>query len=123
MSKVNFPKRHPDGSFCIDVSFSVATENYQELSKAIVSWATEWAGANTVWLRRWEPTGKTEELRYADEFKGPLTPVFCDAGRLTVRLQGQPAAQWWRDWLVSRIIPELKQSFSEIRDGVEIKDC
>ena len=121
--KIRFPKRRIDGSFCVEVTFPVVTTNCEELLWRVKTWATEWIKANQVWTRKWEPGGQEEELYYDQEFKSGPQPISCILNELKIRLEGQPSAKWWRDWLVSRIIHDLKEAFTEIQSGGDVKNC
>ena len=122
MSKVRFPKRNADGSFCVDVIVAVETNDPEDFRRRVQSWAQQWANENQTWTRNWIPSGH-EVLNYADEFQREPYPVSCTPTELTVRLNGQPWAKWWRDWLVLRILADLKSTFAEFRDVNRIGDC
>ena len=121
MSKVRFPKRNPDGSFCVDVIVAVETNEPEHFSRRVQSWALQWAGENQTWTHG-NPSGQ-EVLNYADEFQREPYPVSCTPTELTIRFEGQPSAKWWRDWLVLRILADLKSAFAEFRDVNRIRDC
>jgi hypothetical protein len=69
------------------------------------------------------PHPQAETLEYADEFSAPPRVVHCAGSELRFQLQGKNTAKFWRDWLVLRIIPELKKRFPEIGDVCSIGDC
>jgi len=123
MSKVRFPKRNADGSFCLDVFIAIETNEPENLSRRVESWGRQWANENRIWTRNWVPSGREEILNYSDEFKREPYPVSCTPTELTLRLEGQPSAQWWKDWLVERILSDLKSSFAEFRDVNRIRNC
>jgi hypothetical protein len=122
MSEVRFPKRNADGSFCVDVVVAVETNEPENLSRRVESWCRQWTNENRTWKRNWIPSGQ-EILNYGDEFKREPYPVACTSTELTIRLEGQPSARWWRDWLVLRILADLKSSFVEFRDLDRVRDC
>src|SRR5207302_1820149 len=103
MSKVRFPKRNADGSFCVDVIVAVETSEPEDFAGHVQSWARQWANENQTWTRNWIPSGQ-EVLNYADEFQREPYPVSCTPTELTIRFKGQPSAKLWRDWLVLRIL-------------------
>lgn len=121
--KVRFPKKRADGSFCIEVSIPVSTDDPEGLLRSVQDWLSQWAKANQIWIRTWQPTGRIEELFYGQEFKGAPQPISCDSSELKIRLEGQPSAKWWKDWMVSRILADLKAAFSEIRAIGHLRDC
>ena len=122
MSKVKFPRRHADGSFCVEVTLAAHTEKPEELSLRVQSWLARWVEANQVWVWKWD-TGGEEELRYGREFKGEPKLVACTPTELKIRLEGLPSAERWKDWLGFRIVPELKAAFNEVQDVSSVRDC
>lgn len=122
MSKVKFPKRETDGSFCVEITILVETNKPEMLSQRFQSWASQWVEENQIWMREWS-SGKKEQLHYSREFKREPYPVSCSPTQLKIRLEGQPTAKWWKDWMVLRILNDLKSSFTEYRDVSSIKDC
>ena len=122
MSEVRFPKRREDNSFCVEVTLAVHTVEPEELLRRVQDWSSRWMEANRVW----EPQRDAEnmgQLLYGQEFKTEPIPVSCTRTELKLRLEGQPSAERWRDWLVLRIIPGLKAAFTEIQDVSGMKDC
>lgn len=96
-----FPRRRPDGSFSVEVSF----KTQHEVDRADVEqWLREWMEANAEWVREWR-TGadwavvETEYLRWSDAFA--RTPSVATVGRdaIVLRLDATPRAAFWRDWL------------------------
>ncbi len=123
---LKFPKRRPDGSFCVVVSFVVGTKD-ESLPGRIQQWLTEvWVPSNTTWLRDWK-TGpglsveRRELLRYSDEFLSPPTVTSSVDTEIRVQLHGKdPQRKLWKDWLVSRI---LKAQFPEVDDFLSVTNC
>jgi hypothetical protein len=122
MEQVLFPKRIADGSFCIDVIIAIETNDAPYLLQRVEFWASRWVRENQTWPRNWVPDGQ-ESLEYSREFKREPYPVSCTPTELTIRLEGQPSAHWWKDWLVLRILSDLKSSFVEFRDVTRMQDC
>src|SRR5258707_15317077 len=118
---IKFPKRQADGSFCIEVSIPVSTDDPEGLQRRVQSWSTQWVGANQTWKRNW--LSEDEELRYEAEFKREPQTVSCSSSELKIRLEGQPSAKWWKDWMVYRILADLKAAFSEIKGVGHLRDC
>jgi hypothetical protein len=123
MSKVLFPKRNADGSFCIDVVIAIETNEPGDLSHRVKSWAAQWVRENHIWARHWTQSERDETLNYTQEFKREPYPVSCTPTELTIRFEGQPSAKWWKDWLVLKILSDLKSAFVEFRDVTRMRDC
>ncbi len=121
--KIRFPKRRPDGSFCIEVSIPISTNEPEGFLGRVQDWFTQWVEANQIWTRKWEPTGRIEELSYLQEFKREPQVISCDSTELKIRLEGQPSAKWWKDWMVTRILADLKAAFAEIKGVGHVRDC
>jgi len=128
MSKVKFPKRRPDGSFCVEVVVPVATTDPEKLLPRVSEWATRWVNSNRLWVRQWK-SGENlrevqpEELHYDAEFESGPRATY-DSGFLKLRFEGRSSAKWWKDWLVLRFLPDLKQSFPEISSAdVAFRNC
>jgi len=126
---VIFPKRRPDGSFCVEVTLAANT-NDEDLGGRIRQWLTEvWMPSNTAWLRVWK-TGpglsveRPELLHYGDEFLSPPILISSVAAEVRFQLRGRdPKQKLWRDWLVLRILPDLKANFPEVGDTLSITNC
>jgi len=116
VSKVRFPRRNANGSFCVDVVVAIETDEPERFSQRVDDWSRNWVNDNRTWTRNWFPNGQTEVLQYSDEFNREPYSVSCTPTELTLRLEGQPAAKWWRDWLVLRILADLKSTFVEFRE-------
>ena len=125
---VIFPRRRPDGSFCVEVTFVTTTKD-ESLAGKIQQWLTEaWVPSNTTWLRTWR-TGpdlsieRPELLHYWDEFLS--TPAVMSMGtEFRLQLHGKdPQRKLWKDWLILRILPDLKVHFPELGDALRITDC
>ena len=121
--KIGFPKRLADGSFCIVVSIPVSTNEPDAFLRRVQDWFSQWVEANQIWTRKWEPTGRIEELSYLLEFNGKPKVISCDSTELKIRLEGQPSAKWWKDWMVIRILADLKAAFTEIKGVGHVRDC
>jgi hypothetical protein len=87
-SKIRFPKRRSDGTFCAEMVLTVTESEGEALGHAIQQWWNEeWARANRTWTRRWS-SGAIDELLYADDFSTTPQVVSCVQGELRVRLEG-----------------------------------
>ena len=123
MSEIRFPKRNVDGSFCIEITIAVETNEPEALSERVESWATRWVNENQIWTRNWSPNNRKETLHYSQEFKREPYPISCTPTELKVQLEGQPSAKRWKDWMVLRILTDMKSTFPEFRDVSSIKNC
>ena len=129
MPNVNFPKRNNDGSFCIEVSLRLVSDSRGDLGSRIQRWIdNEWMVEHSTWKRVWRtgPNLETideEILNYTDEFiKAPQISA-CEASEIQFQLFGKKSAKFWKDWLVSRFLPDLKAEFPEIDEGISIENC
>jgi hypothetical protein len=124
MSAVKFPKKRVDGSFCVELALPVVTSHPDELLQRVQQWAVSWRQANEVWVRDWKSTaGEKEHLNYDSEFKQAPKPVSRTSSELRIQLEAKPSAKWWRDWMVLRLINDLKLAFPEIQTGGMVKNC
>lgn len=123
MDQMRFPKRQADGSFCIDVVMSIETTDSKHLGVAIQEWWThEWMQSNRTWTREWS-SGDVQKLPFDHEFVRPPEVVRCVDSDLRFRLRGRPGGRWWKDWLVSKIIPDLRRRFPEVGEFLEFREC
>src|SRR4051812_13579185 len=117
-----FPKVREDGTFCVRVVLSIATQDAAGLRADLQRWMSKWGQDKEVWERQWR-SGRMERLLYSDDFKAAPTIEISDASELHLRVEGTSSARLWKDWLVSRILPDLKAAFSEIGEFKEMRDC
>jgi len=129
MNTAKFPSRKVDGSFCVDVGLQLLDESPDNICNLIDEWFSGvWMAANKTWTRTWS-TGanlevkKDEVLVYSDEFLRAPTASLGSESELRIRLFGTNSARLWKDWLVSKIAPDLKEKFPYIGDLLYIKDC
>jgi hypothetical protein len=110
-----FPKRRPDGSFCIETRIAIDAADRAVLASRINDWIEEWVRANRYWECKFaESEGGVFD--FYDEFARPPYCVTGDSGSLFLRVEGCPGAgKWWRDWIGSRLLPDLRAAFREIR--------
>jgi hypothetical protein len=128
MNSVKFPARKPDGSFCIEVGVRVNID-FQVDVRRIQDWISGiWMPNHTTWTRDWRTgtnfaTIDEQRLNYNDEFRSPPVIVSGPGSELRLRLAGNRTAKFWKDWLVSRIVPDLRAEFPEIGEVLYIRDC
>lgn len=112
-----FPRRAPNGSFCIAVMLGVDTRSPDLLERRVAGWLATWSQRNRTWV--WFG----EEVEYSSEFDGSPFHVECTTQDLTFRMKGQPTAKWWRDILAVHLLEDLQVAFAEIVGVVKIEDC
>jgi hypothetical protein len=82
-----------------------------------MSWTREWlTGPNASVV-------KVQTLNYADEFAAPPVVSVDPETKLRLQLRGKGTAKFWKDWVVSRLIPDLKSQFPGIGELLCIRDC
>ena len=125
MRPVKFPKRRPDGSFCVELYLSIVTDDPSALAFQMTAWIEEWVRVN----RNWEcPMAKNVggAFDFYDEFIRPPHCVIGSSGSLFLRVEGRPGAgEWWKDWILSRLMVDMLAVFKEIqRPALEkVRDC
>ena len=129
MTDAAFPTRNRDGSFCVEVSLRVVGDDDEALGARIQQWfLREWLPRHQTWEREWKTGARLtatsrQSLHYSEAFEGPPEIVSCTGGRLSLRLIGKNSARFWRDWLVSRVLPDLRMQFPQVGQRLEIRDC
>lgn len=110
-----FPKRRLDGSFCIETRLAIEAKDPAVLASQINSWIEEWVRSNRYWKSKFaEAEGGVFD--FFNEFARPPFCVTRASGSLFLRVEGCPGAgKWWRDWIGSRLLPDLRSAFKEIR--------
>ena len=126
MTTRRLPLLRPDGTFCVEVGLSVKTDAPASLLENFTAWAKRWLLEHETWERQWD-TKRIERLNFYDEFSA-LQVVSCTASKLVFRLegkqvQGKPGNRWWKDWLVLRLLPEVRVAFAEVTALESIKNC
>jgi hypothetical protein len=117
MTQPIFPKRRSDGSFCIEVSLRIESKAPADLKARVTRWLEDWPAANA--SRRWF----REEVRYSDQFTGPPFDADCHDGSLSFKIEGRPAAKWWKDLLLIGLVKDLHDAFPEVTGVEHITDC
>jgi len=94
----------------------------------LASWLrSDWMTRSQVW--NW--SGKTGPdlsvkadltLRYTDEFLGSPEAFTTEGGSIGVRLTGKPSSKFWRDWIASKLLPDIKRKFPMITGVGGIRD-
>lgn len=75
----------------------------------------EWLPRNQLWQRvcRNADTEHIQNLLYSEEFRSPPR-VLCGNSELCLIVEGKSSAEFWRDWLVARLIPDVRSRFPQI---------
>jgi hypothetical protein len=123
MMPAKFPKKRPDGSFCVEVTLRVSTKTPEQLANQVQLWLEQWVQVNREWKTPLAAsTG--ELLSFFDEFTGPPTCFLKDPNSLCLRVEGRPnMGRWWRDWLILRVLKDLKANFSEVTAVESFTNC
>jgi hypothetical protein len=120
-----FPKLRPDGSFCIEVRLRVSTDQLELLASRVTEWFDGWVRQNRYWKM---PTIRKEGkgmavFDYFDDFARPPSCAASPPDSVVLRLEGRPGGKWWRGWLASRIVKELRVAFKEIGKIEKAVNC
>lgn len=125
---IKLPACDEDGYFSVEVGLGLQDCTSPELAETIQTWFNEnWMARNKTWTRVWS-TGakysikKTQILHYNDEFRAPPKVEVGEHLELRLRLLGTKHSKFWKDWLVSKIAPDLKFKFGEVGDLLYIRN-
>ena len=93
------------------------------MAVAVGEWLARWTIENELWT--WEyDTGGSDTFRLSDELRKAPEVASAAESELTIRIQGQATSTgFWRDWLVLKLIPDLKAAFPEIGSFLTARDC
>jgi hypothetical protein len=129
MSPAQFPARSADGTFCVVIGVEMSGSVQGDLVPRIRAWISDaWMPGNATWAREWRTgsdlaTSRVEELHFNDEFTGPPEVSAGSTSELQLRLRGKKTSKFWKDWLVLRLVPELKVAFPGVGELLYIRDC
>jgi len=113
-----FPKRKSDGSFCVEITLTVSTNEIDSLVARITSWLDQWTKENRYW--KWQG----QLLDFFAEFSGSPTCVKRTPESLTLRVDGRSGStKWWKDWIVLRLLKDLQGKFSELQSVDAFTNC
>jgi hypothetical protein len=127
MSPARFPARKADGSFCVEIGVQM-TDLQIDFVSCVQTWINDaWMPQHGTWTREWKTgsnlaTRQVQELRYDDEFMGPPEVAAGSASELQLRLRGKKTAKFWKDWVVSRLMPDLKAQFPGVGELIYLRD-
>jgi len=126
MNNKLFPRVCPDGSFCVDIIIELTHGKSGDLAPRVADWLrNDWHPNNRIWIRSWT-SGKgvrEERLLYDADFTAPAKALPHEDSKISIRLVGKGESKFWRDWLVSKLLPDLKKQFSEIGEGLSARNC
>jgi hypothetical protein len=128
LDRAKFPAVRADGSFDVEVGIGVAEAVGDELKQKVEGWISEcWMPNNLSWTRHWQraadrATVREENLNYGDDLLAAPEVISCTDSTLRIRLVGKFGSKFWRDWLVLKILPDLKAQFPEVADCRYIRD-
>jgi hypothetical protein len=129
MSPAKFPARRADGSFCVEIGVQMSGDVKVDLVPRIHAWISDaWMPEHKTWTREWKTgsnlaTNHVQLLQYDDEFLAPPEVAAGSNSELQLRLRGKKTAKFWKDWLVSRLVPDLKAAFPGVGELLYIRDC
>lgn len=122
-TEARFPKKRPDGSFSVELSFGMkGTLN----SHRIAAWLADWSATNSEWVREWRGAAhavvETDVLRWSDAYvRGPTITSITTEG-IVIRLDARPDAPFWKDWMV-RLIEDFVSEFPELKFEGAVESC
>lgn len=124
MKKVAFRGGRKDATFLVEIEMSVPAGATNSLCEEIQQWLNdEWAPRNQLWRRVCRNAAREyiQDLLYSDEFSS--TPsVLRSSSKLHLVIEGRNCAEFWRDWLVARLIPDVRSRFPLIGDTQVIRN-
>ena len=128
MTKAKFPRISNDGTFCVEVVLGIPADHDDNLAVHVQQWINAaWAPTHSTWTRLWRTEAGSvvieEILRYEDDFLEPPEILSGEGSELHIRLHVKGSSSWWRDWFVSRLIPDLKERFPEVGGLVRLGNC
>jgi hypothetical protein len=124
MSKVMFRAKRKNTTFVVEIEMSVSADAVTSLFDDIQRWLNdEWVPKNQLWRRVSRDAGReyVQNLLYSDEFSSPPR-VLSGGSQLRLVIEGRNAGNSWRDWLVARLIPDVKSRFPQIGEVLLIRN-
>jgi hypothetical protein len=116
--EIKLPKTRPDGSFCVEITLRVNTNDAKGLAARITSWLKEWTQSHRYW--NWFE----EDLDFFNDFAEPPTCAERTHESLILRVEGRPKfTKWWKDWIVLRLLKDLQGQFDEIAAVEAFVNC
>lgn len=125
MTAQRFPKVDENGHFHVKVRLTLPPDCGPEYAEQIGSWLTDrWLPENHLWRRTWKSgsSESVEELHFDESFLCEPDVHFEAPGTFAVVLHGRSRAAPWRDWLVSKLAPDLRRAFPQIADLQSIEN-
>lgn len=113
-----------DTKFLVEIEMSVAADAVASLCDDVQRWLNdEWVPWNQLWRRVSRDAGRecVQNLLYSDEFSSPPRVLF-GGSQLRLVIEGRSAGNSWRDWLVARLIPDVKSRFPQIGETLLIRN-
>jgi len=129
MTSQQFPKVDSGGKFDVKIGFALDPNCGFECAKEIGKWLIDqWLPANQSWRRKWAsgPNGSVvieETILFSDSFYQDPEVSYQAPDCLIIVLHGKARSAPWRDWMVSRIVPELQAQFPQLGDRLFVEDA
>ncbi|HEY5758491.1 MAG TPA: hypothetical protein VIU34_21840 [Steroidobacter sp.] len=124
MSKVTFRAKRRNTAFLVEIEMSVAAEAVNSLCDDVQRWLNdEWVPRNQLWRRVCSNAGREyiQNLLYFEEFNS-APRVLSGGSQLRLVIEARNAGNSWRDWLVARLVPDVKSRFPQIGETLLIRN-
>jgi hypothetical protein len=102
-----------NATFLVEIEMSLPEGATDALREEVQRWLSdEWAPMNQLWRRVYRNAGRAcvQDLLYSEEFSSPPS-VLRGGSKLRLVMEGRSCSQFWRDWLVARLIPDVRSRF------------
>jgi|ADGO01.1.fsa_nt_gi hypothetical protein len=116
MTTAPFRAGRDNAGFLVELEMSVVPDADASLREEVQRWLRdEWAPSNQLWRRVCrDASGEyVRNLLYSDEFSAPPC-VLADGSLLRLVVEGRSCARYWREWLVARLIPDVRARFPQV---------
>lgn len=129
MTSQQFPKVDSEGRFVVRIGLQLFPPSGAKDAEKIGRWLIDqWLPANRTWRRKWANGQNAlrnieEELLFSDSFYSYPEVSYRERDTLCVVLHGKSRSALWRDWMISKIIPELKEEFPNIGDRLFVENA
>lgn len=112
-------------SLGVEVCMPVEAGHLPNLAERAEAWLKNvWMPKNQYWERVWKTGGdwntvaENELLAFEDDFLSSPEIRLKDDTQMLIRVFVRSSSKNWRDWLVLKLVPDLRSEFPEIKDGL-----